>query len=53
MLLAAVNLAAAPRSHWAGLILGDQWLECLVSIPVIAVVPFAVIVWGGAPDRAD
>jgi hypothetical protein len=45
MLLAAVSLFAAPRSHWNGLILGDQWLECLISIPVIAVVPFAVIVW--------
>lgn len=45
MLLAAFNLVAAPRSHWHGLILGDQWLECLISIPVIAIVPFAVIVW--------
>lgn len=45
MLLAAANLLAAPRSHWNGLILGDQWLECLISIPVIAIVPFAVIIW--------
>lgn len=45
MLLAFASLGAAPRSHWHGLILGDQWLECLVSIPVIAIVPFAVIVW--------
>ncbi len=45
MLLAAFSLVSAPHSHWHGLILGDQWLECVVSIPVIAVVPFAVIVW--------
>lgn len=45
MLLSALSLMAAPRSHWHGLILGDQWLECIVSIPVIAIVPFAVIVW--------
>lgn len=45
MLIAAFNLVAAPRSHWHGLILGDQWLECLISIPIIAIVPFAVIVW--------
>jgi hypothetical protein len=45
MVLAAGTLAAAPRTHWHGLLLGDQWIECLISIPVIAVVPFAVIVW--------
>jgi hypothetical protein len=27
------------------MVVGDQWLECLVSIPVIAVVPFAAVVW--------
>jgi hypothetical protein len=45
MLLAAGSLGFAPNSHWQGLILGDQWLECVVSIPVIAIVPFAVIIW--------
>ena len=44
ILFAAVNLALAPVSHWEGMILADNWLECLVSIPVIAVLPFAVIV---------
>lgn len=44
-LLAAGNLLAAPKSHWQGLLVGERWLECLVSIPVIAVVPFAVMVW--------
>ena len=45
MLLAALSLAFAPSSHWNGKIFGDQWLECLISIPLIAIVPFAVIVW--------
>ncbi len=45
MLLAAINLAAAPSSHWEKMILGEQWLECLLSIPIIAIVPFAAIVW--------
>jgi hypothetical protein len=45
MLLGAISLASAPHSHWNGMIVGDQWLECLLSIPVIAIVPFAVIIW--------
>jgi hypothetical protein len=45
MLLAAISLTIVPRSHWNAMILGDQWLECLISIPLIAIVPFAVIVW--------
>ena len=42
--LAAVSLASAPTSHWDDMLMGEMWLECLVSIPVIAIVPFAVIV---------
>lgn len=45
MLLAAVSLGSAPSSHWNRMILGDEWLECLLSIPIIAIVPFAVLVW--------
>jgi hypothetical protein len=45
MLLAVLSLEFAPSSHWNGTIFGDQWLECLISIPLIAIVPFAVIVW--------
>ena len=44
-MLAGLSLLSAPHAHWSGLILGDQWLECLISIPVIAIVPFAVIIW--------
>jgi hypothetical protein len=45
MLLAAISLAFAPISYWDEMIVGDRWLECLLSIPVIAIVPFAVIIW--------
>jgi hypothetical protein len=45
VVLAAVSIACAPSSHWSRMVVGDQWLECLVSIPVIAVVPFAAVVW--------
>lgn len=44
ILIAALNLALAPSSHW-DLIVGDMWLECLISIPIIAILPFAVITW--------
>ncbi|MBX9821263.1 NrsF family protein [Afipia birgiae] len=43
-LLAAISLGFAPRSHWDAMIVGDQWLECLLSIPIIAVVPFAITI---------
>ncbi len=45
ILLAVLSLAFAPSSHWNRMILGDQWLECLISIPLIAIVPFFFIVW--------
>jgi hypothetical protein len=45
MLLIALSLGFAPGSHWKGAILSDDWLECVISIPLIAVVPFAVIIW--------
>jgi hypothetical protein len=45
VVLAAVSLVFAPSSHWNRMVVGDQWLECLVSIPIIAIVPFAAIVW--------
>jgi hypothetical protein len=44
VLLAAISLGLAPRSHWDKMVMGDEWLECLLSIPLIAIVPFAVII---------
>jgi len=45
VVLAAISLWFAPNSHWDRMIVGDQWLECLVSVPIIAIVPFAVSIW--------
>jgi hypothetical protein len=45
MALAGISLISAPASHWDHMMMGDGWLECLLSIPVIAVVPFTVIMW--------
>lgn len=44
-LLATLSLIAAPVWHWHGMAMGDGWLECLISIPLIAIVPFVVVVW--------
>jgi hypothetical protein len=45
VVLAGISLALAPNSHWEKMIAGDQWLECLISIPIIAIVPFAISMW--------
>ena len=45
MALAGASLISAPASHWDDMVMGERWLECLLSIPVIAVAPFAVIMW--------
>jgi hypothetical protein len=45
MALAGVNLISVPDSDWGHMMMGERWLECLLSIPIIAVVPFAVIMW--------
>lgn len=42
--IASINLGLAPSSHWKNkMIVGDEWLDCLVSIS--AVLPFAVSIW--------
>lgn len=45
MLLVVLSLEFSPSSHWHGKIFGEEWLECLISIPLIAIVPFSVLVW--------
>jgi hypothetical protein len=45
LVIAVGHLAFAPTSHWDDLLTGKQWLECLISIPIIAIVPFAAIMW--------
>lgn len=44
-LLAIVSLALSPRSHWQVMVFDGEWVECLVSIPIIAIAPFALITW--------
>ena len=54
LVLAAISLGSAPRAHWDRMIVGDEWLECLLSIPIIAIVPFAASIWAvrrGAPTN--
>jgi hypothetical protein len=43
--LSIISLGFAPSSRWDKMIVGDQWLECLLSIPIIAIVPFAAGIW--------
>jgi hypothetical protein len=43
--LAFVSLGSAPSSHWDRMVAGDEWLQCLLSIPIIAIVPFALTMW--------
>jgi len=45
ILLAGASLAFTPSTHWNRMVMGHEWLECLLSIPIIAIVPFAVIIW--------
>src|SRR5258708_18577811 len=35
VVLAAISLGSAPRSHWDRMIVGDQWLACPVSRQII------------------
>jgi hypothetical protein len=42
---AAISLVSAPTAYWRKMVMGEQWLECLLSIPIIAIVPFVGIVW--------
>jgi hypothetical protein len=44
-LLGMISLGGAPSAHWNKLVLGDEWLECLLSIPIIAIVPFAATIF--------
>lgn len=43
--LAAISLSNAPVGHWQTMVMDDEWLECLLSIPIIAIVPFALVIW--------
>lgn len=53
--VAAVALGSAHFSAWTGMIIEKDWLTCLLSIPLLAVLPFTALIWAlrvGAPtDR--
>ncbi len=49
---ASAVLASAHWSTWGSMILGQTWLTCIFSIPVLAIAPFMAVVWAlrtGAP----
>ncbi|MDT7531211.1 DUF1109 domain-containing protein [Sphingopyxis sp. SE2] len=51
-LSAAPGLLAGSHIWWNSAILGRTWSECLLVIPALAIVPFALIIWAirrGAP----
>lgn len=43
--LSATILVLAPISQWDRLVFGEEWIKCLLSIPLIAIGPFAAVVW--------
>lgn len=46
--------ALRPARIGGRMIVGDEWRECLLSIPIIAIVPFAASIWAvrkGAPTN--
>lgn len=45
MLVAGASLTLTSKAHWEAMIVGDQWLECLLSIPIIAIMPFTAVIW--------
>jgi hypothetical protein len=50
----AVALALEPSAAWDRMILGTQWVTCLICIPLFAIVPFALLIWAsrkGAPTN--
>jgi len=44
-ILGMISLGGAPSTYWNRMVVGDEWLECLLSIPIIAIVPFAVAIF--------
>ena len=44
VLLGAISLASVPSSHWQPMVVGHNWLECVLFIPLMALVPFALTI---------
>lgn len=43
LIAAAVSLALTPMTNWQAMIFGNEWLFCLICIPLNAILPFAAI----------
>lgn len=43
--LASIGPAHASASHCQTTLVGEDWLECLLSIAMIAIIPFVLVVW--------
>jgi hypothetical protein len=43
--VAGVNLISEPAAVWGHMMIGERWLGCLLSIPIIALLPFVIIMW--------
>ncbi len=43
--LAAISLGGAPAAHRHAMLFDGEWLECLLSIPILAIIPFALVIW--------
>lgn len=55
LIVAVMVLATSHWSTWGGIIVGKDWLTCLIAIPLLAIVPFSAVISAirtGAPtDR--
>lgn len=40
----STSLPDASAAGWQPMLIGDEWWRCLPAIPIIAVVPFALVV---------
>jgi len=45
LIVATTSLVMTPLSDWKVMIVGEDWLLCLLCIPLNAIVPFAAIIW--------
>jgi hypothetical protein len=56
MFVGIFALALQPSSAWDRMILGTEWVMCLLCIPLFAIVPFALLIWAlrkGAPTNLE
>jgi hypothetical protein len=44
-LIALIGIVAGEKFHWSEVVLSGDWVECVISIPVIEIVPFAMTFW--------